>query len=146
MKYVLDVSAVAGMMRGEVMAISKLGFCTIEDVAIPHPVVAHMSERFARFDASTWPGASLHARWDKTRELVRRCVWTEEVSAALAELRRSHPEALELDRMVAAHALGHGASVVTGTVAAQVRFSRFSGLRVEHWGPDEGRGKNAVSP
>jgi hypothetical protein len=121
-------------LKGDVLVRFYLGNLPRDEVGVPHPVIAHVTARFGALDPTAWPGALVHQRWDRAREILLRCPWTEAVSVELARLRADHPDANELDRTVAAHALAHGGAVVAGTLAAKERFAAFSGLRVDHWG------------
>lgn len=139
MKYVLDTNAVSALMKGDATVIDHLKRVPRADVSMPQPVVAEIAYGIARLTKSKKRDVLL-ARFELLRTELGRVPWSDEVSDAFgsikAELERRGERIEDFDAAVAAHALAHGAVLVTANVK---HLARVSGLEVEDWSRAESK-------
>jgi tRNA(fMet)-specific endonuclease VapC len=130
---VLDTNALSALMRANKAALTRLRALARDQVGIPQPVVAEIEYGLARLPASKRKRA-LEARWRLFADELPRKSWTEEVSVqfgkikALLEKRGERID--DFDLAIAAHALAHGATLVT---ANRKHMARIPGLEIESW-------------
>ena len=133
MTYVLDTNVVSEVMKRTPAVVRRLAEIDRVEVAIPQPVIAEICFGIERLPPSKWR-SELHARFDLICAEVRRAEWTDSVSAAYgrikAMLEKRGQRIEDFDAAIAAHALGHDATLVTANVD---HMKRIPGLRVEDW-------------
>lgn len=133
MKYVFDTNAVSAMMRGDAAVLARLRETDKPDVGVPQPVLAEIEYGLARLPRSRRRD-SLRAKFEMIRDELPRLPWTDDVSAqfglAKADLERRGTRIEDFDLAIAAHALAHGAVLVT---ADRSHMPRVRGLVVEDW-------------
>lgn len=120
-------------MRGDAAAIARLRAVARPDVAIPQPVVAEIQYGLSRLPKSK-KRRQLETRWRLFADELPRVAWTEEVSQRFGQCKASleaRGERIEdFDVAIAAHALAHGATLVTADAS---HMTRVPGLAVEDW-------------
>jgi tRNA(fMet)-specific endonuclease VapC len=133
MKFILDTTTVSALMRGERRVSARLLATAPDDVAVPQPVMAELRYGLARLPKSR-RRRELEARLDVLTQGIERALWSDEVSqlfgVAKADLEKRGERVDDFDVAIAAHALAHGATVVTDNVR---HFERIRGLGVESW-------------
>jgi len=139
MKYVLDTNAVSALIKGDRGVVERLERLDREEVAVPQPVLAELAYGLERLPTSARK-ARLGRRISLIRDELARCPWTDAVSESFghikADLERRGERIEDFDAAIAAHALAHGAVLVTANLA---HMSRVRGLEVQDWGkPAEG--------
>ena len=131
MRYVLDTNAVSALMRGDPGVVSRLASVDRGDVGVPQPVLAEIEYGIQRLPASR-RRTHLRDRFDLLRTELPRVEWTDEVSDRFghvkATLERRGQRIEDFDAAIAAHALGHGAVLVTANLDD---MQRVPGLPVE---------------
>jgi tRNA(fMet)-specific endonuclease VapC len=136
MSYVLDTSAVAALLKGNVLAITRLDLAGKQAVSVPQPVWAELAYHLERSSPSNGRDA-LRARCRLLRDELARAPWTDAVSEQFGRIKamqQSRGRSLD-DRQVvlAAHAMAAGALLVTHDVEL---MSCVEGLDVEDWEGD----------
>ena len=133
MKYVLDTNAVSALMRADTIAIDWLHGTSRSDVGIPGPVVAEIAYGLARLPRAKRRRA-LEARWELFASELPRLSWTDGVSSAFGEIKATLEKRgrriEDFDIAIAAHAVAHGAALVT---ADEKHMPRVAGLVVAVW-------------
>lgn len=133
MKYVLDTNAVSALMRGDPALLERLRAVEKPDVGVPQPVLAEIEYGLARLPRSR-RRERLRARFELIRGELPRVPWTDDVGAHFgatkAELERRGTRLEDFDIAIAAHALAHGAVLVT---ADRSHMTRVRDLVVEDW-------------
>jgi tRNA(fMet)-specific endonuclease VapC len=133
LKYVLDTNTVSFLMRGEDPVVSRLESLARTDVLIPQPVIAEVEYGLSRLPKSG-RRQRLRERFDRMLDALVRVEWTDSVSRAFGEtkaiLERRGLPLEDFDLAIAAHAMAHGATLVTDNVS---QFSRISSLAIENW-------------
>ena len=138
MKYVLDTNAVSALIKGDRSVLERLRRLDREEVAVPQPVIAELAYGLERLPTSARKNR-LRRRIAMVRDEMARCPWTGTVSESFghikADLERRGVRIEDFDVAIAAHALAHGAVLVTANVA---HMSRVAGLDVQDWGEEGG--------
>jgi len=133
MSYVLDTNAVSAIMTGEAKTVARLQSVSKSDVKVPQPVIAEIAYGIARLPRSKKKEA-LRARLESIKLVLARVDWTDAVSEAFGEIKstleRRGTRIEDFDAAIAAHALAHGAILVTANVDHMVRVP---GLQIEDW-------------
>lgn len=133
MKYVLDTNALSALMKGQELAVSRLRGLLRTDVAVPEPAAAEIEYGIARLPVSR-KRSEIDARFRLLRDELPVVQWTAEVSehfgTVKAALEKRGTRIEDIDIAIAAHALAHGAILVT---ANGKHMRRIRGLRVEDW-------------
>jgi tRNA(fMet)-specific endonuclease VapC len=133
LKYVLDTNTVSFLMRGEEAVVSRLESLARTDVLIPQPVIAEVEYGLSRLPKSR-RRQRLRERFDRILDVLVRVEWTDSVSRAFGEtktiLERRGLPLEDFDVAIAAHAMAHGATLVTDNVS---QFGRISNLAIENW-------------
>jgi tRNA(fMet)-specific endonuclease VapC len=148
MKYVLDMSTIAALMRGNPEAVTRLEEQPRFEVTIPQTVVAEIRFGLSRLRPSN-RRRRLEETWSLFEKELHRVPWTEEVSQQFgtikASLSRAGRQLDDLDIATAAHALANEAILVT---AEKAKWQRIKGLQVENWtlAEDEPPSKDEHSP
>jgi tRNA(fMet)-specific endonuclease VapC len=133
MKYVLDTNVVSALMQAEPRTSGRLLEIRPSEVGIPQPVLAELEYGLARL-ASSRRRRVLEERLELLLSSIDRVAWNDRVSRCFGEL-KSNLEARgvrvdDFDVAIAAHAVGHGAILVTENVR---HFARVDGLEVQRW-------------
>jgi tRNA(fMet)-specific endonuclease VapC len=132
-RYVLDTNAVSALMKGVPGVLERLQRTSREDVSVPQPVLAELAYGIERLRPSRRK-VRLRRRYVPIRRELPRCPWTDEVSesfgAIKADLERRGQRIEDFDAAIAAHAVAHGAVLVTANLAHMLRVT---GLDVEDW-------------
>jgi tRNA(fMet)-specific endonuclease VapC len=132
-KYILDTNAVSALMRADPTATRRLMSVTRADVAIPQPVAAEIGYGLARLPRSKRRRA-LEERWAVFARELPRALWTDDVSMHFGQvkagLEKRGRRVEDFDIAIAAHALAHGATLVTSDAA---HMPRIPGLAIEDW-------------
>ena len=130
---VLDTNTVSALLRRDEVAKSRLLAHRRTEVAVPRPVVAEIEYGLARLPASH-RRTRLVERWRLVSRELLRVDWTDEVSEAFcrvnAALEREERPVDDFDLAIAAHAIAHGATLITSNL---FHFERITGLAVEDW-------------
>lgn len=133
MSYVLDTNAVSAIMTGEARTIARLQTVSKSDVKVPQPVIAEIAYGIARLPRSKKKEA-LRVRLESIKSVLVRADWTDAVSEAFgdikATLERRGTRIEDFDAAIAAHAVAHGAILVTANVDHMIRVP---GLEIEDW-------------
>lgn len=133
MTYLLDTNAVSALMKGDSRIVEKLRATNRIDVTIPQPVVAEIAYGIERLPRSRRKDR-LRNRFELVCVELARSEWTDAVSecfgAVKATLERKGRRIEDFDAAIAAHALAHGATLVTTNLADMLRVP---GLAVEDW-------------
>lgn len=133
MRYVLDTNAVSALMRGDQTVIERMRPLPRDQISVPQPVLAEISYGIARLPRSRRKRALAGLYASISRELSR-CPWTDEVSTRFGEIKagleRRGERIEDFDVAIAAHAMAHGAVLVT---ADRAHMARVPGLEVEDW-------------
>lgn len=133
MRYVLDTNVVSAMMKGDPAVLERLRRLGPDEVGVPQPVLAEIAYGIARLPRSRRKLTLTDLYESIARELAR-CAWTDDVSAQFghvkASLERRGERIEDFDVAIAAHALAHGATLVTANRAHMVRVA---GLELEDW-------------
>ncbi len=133
MSYVLDTNTVSAIMTGDARAVARLQAASKSDVLVPQPVIAELAYGIARLARSKRKDA-LRVRLESIKTVLARVDWTDAVSEAFGEIKstleRRGTRIEDLDVAIAAHAVVHGAILVTANVRHMVRVP---GLEVESW-------------
>lgn len=137
MKFVFDTNAVSALMSGEASMLKRLSRVERTEVAMPQPVIAEISYGIERLPASR-RRTELEARFSLVLSELARVEWTDAVSATFGELkaaleRRGKPLE-DFDIAIAAHAVAHGAVLVSANLDHMLRIP---GLSVEDWAQPE---------
>ncbi|HUF47186.1 MAG TPA: PIN domain-containing protein [Vicinamibacterales bacterium] len=133
MTWLLDTSAVSALMKGHPAVVSRLASADPGAVAVAQPVLAEIAYGLARLPRSR-RRTVLQGRFDLICSEIGRADWTDAVSLeyghvkAVLEQRGTRIE--DFDAAIAAHALAHGATLVTADLD---HMTRVPGLRVEDW-------------
>jgi tRNA(fMet)-specific endonuclease VapC len=131
--YVLDTNAVSALMRSHPRVVARLSGVARAYVAVPQPVLAEIVYGIERLPVSRRREV-LQQRFELLRSELPRAAWTDEVSDAFgrikARLEKLGRRIEYLDAAVAAHALAHGAILVTANVR---RMGRMTNLFIEDW-------------
>jgi tRNA(fMet)-specific endonuclease VapC len=132
-RYVLDTNAVSALMKGDRASVARLQAASREDVAVPQPVLAEIAYGIERLPRSA-RRARLRRRYALIRDEIPRCPWTDAVSESFgtikADLERRGERIEDFDVAIAAHAVAHGAVLVTANLG---HMSRVAGLEVQDW-------------
>jgi tRNA(fMet)-specific endonuclease VapC len=134
MNYVLDTNVVSALMRAEAAASARLLHARPGEVGIPQPVLAEVEYGLARL-----PGSRRRRTLEQRLELLlgslERVLWNDRVSRCFGELKtKLESRGVRIDDFdvaIAAHAVAHGAILVTDNLR---HFARIDGLEVERWG------------
>lgn len=133
MRYVLDTNAISHAMKGSPDFLARLRDAGRAEVGIPQPVVAELAYGIARLPRSRRKSV-LRERFDALCQELRRVPWNDAVSESFGQIKAAHERRGEriadFDLAIAAHALAHGAVLVT---AGRDHMSRIPGLVVEDW-------------
>ena len=133
MKYVLDTNVVSALIRHEPRIIDRLERMPRSEVAVPQPVLAEIAYGIERLPKSKRK-ETLRARFELVRAELEPVRWTDEVSDAFgtvkSSLERAGHRIEDFDAAIAAHALAHGAILVTGNLK---HMARVPGLVAEDW-------------
>jgi tRNA(fMet)-specific endonuclease VapC len=134
MTYVLDTDVVLALMKGTAAVIERLAAIKPREVGIPQPVLAELACGIARLPPRSRRRQLLQDRLDLVRSELQRTEWTDAVSRAYvrikAALERRGLQIEDFDAAIAAHALAHGATLVTSNAE---RMGRVPELLVEDW-------------
>jgi tRNA(fMet)-specific endonuclease VapC len=121
-------------MKGDARVVARLRQTDKSDIGVPQPVVAEIAYGIERLPQSK-RRETLLERLELVRGDLPRVAWDDQVSAhfgrAKAALERQGARIEDFDVAIAAHALAHGAILVTADVRD---MARVPGLRVEDWG------------
>jgi tRNA(fMet)-specific endonuclease VapC len=132
-KYVLDTNCVSALMKGDPGVLERMRGVRRDEVALPQPVVAEIAYGLARLGRSRRQRGLAEIFRGISTELAR-CPWTDDVSTRFGEIKHAlerRGERIEdFDVAIAAHALAHGAVLVT---ANRSHMMRVAGLRIEDW-------------
>lgn len=133
MRYVLDTNAVSALMKGDARVLGRLRQIARNDVAVPPPVLAEIAYGIERMPRSRRKEALRH-RFELVKAELARVAWSDEVSEAFgvikAALEKKGRRIEDFDAAIAAHALAHGAVLVTANLDDMLRVG---GLVVEDW-------------
>ena len=133
MKYVLDTNAVSALMAEDDRIVMRLRAAAKHDVGVPQPVLAEVAYGIARLPSSRRKLA-LQDKFDLLRRELPVVEWSHAVTDAFgaikAKLEQTGRRIEDFDVAVAAHALAHGATLVTANLR---HMSRIPGLSVEDW-------------
>ena len=133
MKYVLDTNVVSAMMKGDPAVLERLRRLGPDEVGVPQPVLAEIAYGIARLPRSRRKQTLTDLHESISKELAR-CAWNDDVSAQFGDIKASlerRGERIEdFDVAIAAHAVAHGATLVTTNRA---HMARVAGLEVEDW-------------
>ncbi|MBI4957506.1 MAG: PIN domain-containing protein [Myxococcales bacterium] len=133
MKYLLDTNAVSAVMKGDARVLGRLRRVARSDVGVPPPVLAEIAYGLERMPRSRRKEA-LRQRFELVKAELGRVAWSDEVSEAFgvikAALERKGRRIEDFDAAIAAHALAHGAVLVTANLDDMLRVG---GLVVEDW-------------
>ena len=137
MKFVLDTNTVSALMRGDESVVERIARVRPDEVAVPQPVIAEIAYGVERLPSSKrreW----LEARFARVADELPRVNWSDMVSHAYgrikAALERKGSRIEDFDAAIAAHALAHGARLVTANVK---HMARIEGLNIEDWSQPE---------
>jgi tRNA(fMet)-specific endonuclease VapC len=130
---ILDTNTVSSLMRHDPRSVARLGALQPSEVAAPEPVFAEIAYGIARLPKSK-RRARLETDLERVREAIPTASWTEAVSDAFgvikAALERAGRRLEDFDLAIAAHAVAHGAVLVTSNVD---QMSRIADLEIEDW-------------
>jgi hypothetical protein len=122
MLHVVDASVVLAVARGDCGVIRQLMLLRKGELAVPEPVVVHTG-----IEVRTLPELEAQERWTRLIETVPRAMWTADVTEALLDFEPPAGMAVNLDMIVAAHAVAKKASVYTREPA---RYGWLRRLRI----------------
>ncbi len=133
MRYVLDTNTVSALMRADPPVLQRLRALNRRDILLPQPVVAEIAYGIARLPKSK-RRQLLEERFATIADTLERVEWTDAVSTAFGDIkalleRRGRPIE-DFDAAIAAHALAHDATLVTGNVK---HMANVPALRHENW-------------
>jgi tRNA(fMet)-specific endonuclease VapC len=132
-RYVLDTNAVSALMKGDTNALDQLRKVARTDVSVPQPVLAELAYGISRLPASR-RRERLRDRYERLRSELPRAPWSDDVTDHFGEIKagleRKGERLEDFDAAVAAHALAHGATLVTANLR---HMRRIPGLRVDDW-------------
>ena len=121
-------------MKGEAEVLERMRRLRRDEVLLPQPVLAEIAYGIARLPRSRRQRGLAEIFRSIFREIAR-CPWTDEVSARFGEIKtaleRRGERIEDFDVAIAAHALAHGAVLVT---ANRTHMARIPGLEIENWG------------
>ena len=133
MKYLLDTNAVSALMKANPALVERLQQVERSNVTIPQPVIAEIEYGISRLPKSK-RRAALRQRFDLICVELGRSPWTDSVSEHFGTIKAGLEAAgkpiEDFDAAIAAHALVHGAVLVTANLD---HMTRVPGLRVEDW-------------
>ena len=133
MKYVLDTNVVSELMGNNKRVLDRLNRLPPKDVTIPQPVLAEIAFGVERLPKSKRKEL-LREAFAAIREEIAQLVWSSRVTDAFAEIKAGLEKAGQLiedfDIAIAAHAVAHGAILVS---ANSKHMERIANLRLEDW-------------
>lgn len=133
MRYVLDTNVVSHAMKGAAGVLARMRRAGRSEIGLPQPVVAELAYGIARLPRSRRKEL-LKERLEWLCAELPRVVWTDAVSESFAQIKagleRRGERIEDFDLAIAAHALAHGAVLVT---ADRRHMPRIPGLVVEDW-------------
>jgi len=133
MKYILDTNVVSAFMKRDSRVTTRLHALAVADVAVPQPVLAEIAFGIERVPVSKRKDA-LRKSFDYIRPVLPRAAWTDAVTDAFgrikAKLEKIGQPLEDFDVAVAAHAVAHGAILVTANVN---HMARVDDLEIEDW-------------
>jgi len=131
--YLLDTNALSAVMKGDPLVLERLERAGRAAVLVPRPVLAEIAYGISRLPLSRRK-EELSLVYARVLEELGRAPWTDEVSALFGEkkawLERHGKRVEDFDVAIAAHALAHGATLVTANSRHMVRIP---GLEVQDW-------------
>jgi tRNA(fMet)-specific endonuclease VapC len=132
-RYVLDTNTVSAIMRSEAVVLARLKRANRREVLVPQPVLAEVAYGIARL-AKSRRRQLLQERFDLIAGVLERVEWTDGVSQAFGEIKafleRKGRRIEDFDVAIAAHAVAHDATLVTGNVK---HMAGVPALLVEDW-------------
>ena len=133
MKYVLDTNIVSALMANDKRVHERLRGLPPKDVAIPQPALAEIAFGVERL-VSSKRKQLLRDGFEAIRREIPQLGWTTNVTDAFATIKAGLEKSGRLiedfDVAIAAHALAHGAVLVT---ANSKHMERIPNLHVEDW-------------
>jgi tRNA(fMet)-specific endonuclease VapC len=131
MRYVLDTNMVSALMKGHPAIAARMIATTRADVGITQVTVAEI-EFGLRYLPASRRRRLLQEQWNVISPELIRLPWEDQVSRVFGErkarLERAGNRMSDFDLAIAAHAIAHGAIVVT----TDEGFDRL-GVRRENW-------------
>jgi tRNA(fMet)-specific endonuclease VapC len=131
MRYVLDTNMVSALMRGHPAIAARMIATTRADVGITQTTVAEI-EFGLRYLPASRRRRLLQEQWNVISPELIRLPWDDQVSRVFGErkarLERAGNRMSDFDLAIAAHAIAHGAIVVT----TDEGFDRL-GIRRQNW-------------
>ena len=131
MRYVLDTNMVSALMKGHPAIAARMIATTRPDVGITQVTVAEI-EFGLRYLPASRRRRLLQEQWNLISPELIRLPWDDQVSRVFGErkarLERAGNRMSDFDLAIAAHAIAHGAIVVT----TDEGFDRL-GIRRENW-------------
>jgi tRNA(fMet)-specific endonuclease VapC len=128
---VLDTNTVSALMKGDATVAARMATTPRADVGITQVTVAEI-EFGLRYLPASKRRRLLQEQWEVVGPELIRLPWDDQVSRAFGErkarLERAGSRMSDFDLAIAAHAIAHGAIVVT----ADEGFDRL-GIRRENW-------------
>lgn len=130
MKYLLDTCICIDIMHGEAVMAERLDGCRVGEVGISSITLAELEYGILRAPVVE------QGRYRMLLEMLRFRVsfldFDAAAARAYAQVRQADPQRNRnaLDKLIAAHALGLGAVLVTSN---ETDFRRVPGLTVENW-------------
>jgi tRNA(fMet)-specific endonuclease VapC len=136
MRYVLDTNLVSRAMKGDASILLRMRGAGRPELGLPQPVIAELAYGIERLPRSRRKDM-LKERLESVCAELPRVTWTDEVSESFAQIKagleRRGERIEDFDLAIAAHALAHGAILVT---ADRRHMPRIAGLVVEDWAAD----------
>lgn len=133
MKYLLDTNTVSALMRSEERVLARLRHTNRRDVCLAQPVVAEIAYGIARLPRSK-RRTLLEERYELVAGTIARVEWTDAVSSAFGKIKATLEKRgvgiEDFDAAIAAHALAHECTLVTGNVK---HLGNVPELAVEDW-------------
>jgi predicted nucleic acid-binding protein len=108
MLHVVDSSVLLAVARGDCNFIRQLMLMRKGELVVPEPVVVHTG-----VEVRGLPQFEAFERWSRVVETMPRIVWNADVSEALLDLEPPAGMAVNLDMIIAAHAMSTKAAVYT---------------------------------
>jgi tRNA(fMet)-specific endonuclease VapC len=130
---VLDTNTVSAVMRAEPLVVARLKRVNRRDALLAQPVQAELAYGIARLPKSR-RRQLLQDRFELVTSHFERADWTDAVSLAFGDIKavleRKGRRLEDFDAAIAAHALAHGATLVTANVK---HMAGVPELMLEDW-------------
>jgi len=133
-RLVLDTSVVSAIMRREEPTLARMKALHPGDLVLSSPVAAEVAFGLRRLPPDSRRRMLLGMEYERLRQAVPWCDWTEEAALAFGRLKealeRAGTPVGDMDVIIASIALAIGGGVATANARD---FRRLPGLHVDEW-------------